>query len=482
MPELGDLVRVTRPGGASSTIGAGDLKTDAWAIYEAVREAALQAKPAPYPLDHEGVAGYRWIGSVSQKVRALLPHLTDDPDDTQSQGYKRELNGYLRRTVNLVCLAASHTGNSTWWVRSEWNDGVPAPARAPSKMGDLERKLTSREAGEDRPAAPVQQSFKCIWPGCDEPPFVTQGAMTDHHFRVHKSRDAYVMEAVRSLAQPSVAAAVWDRAQTLGYPGGRNSLDLALRDMSEAGVLKRGQGHGPGQPYQYLLPEWQPVPAPPLFRPPAPLPPAEAEPVEAAEPAAAEAAAPAEPGSNGNGDGYTCREPGCGEGPFKTADLRRDHEKLAHPDARLPFHCPACGDGFYSLQAVAIHVAKQHKLHRGTTDYDKLLSQVKDQARKAVRDIPPSQSLPAPTPTATAEQVARAIVAAAQPDTNIPAAAQEKPPAPAADFLQQVTALRTVLAAAEETYKENQKLRQENDELTGYRDRYLAARKALGEE
>jgi hypothetical protein len=119
-----------------------DLPGSAWFLWSTIHETK--------PLAHqtlEGVTGYTWRGSLTQVISDLWPTLSGE------HPLRADLANFLRATGNAFCLKPKDRP-PLWFVTRDWID-VPytPPAARPTRT---ERRLTRKEAGEDRPPAVVQ--------------------------------------------------------------------------------------------------------------------------------------------------------------------------------------------------------------------------------------------------------------------------------------------------------------------------------------
>lgn len=236
---------------------------------------------------------------------------------------------------------------------------------------------------------------------------------------------------------------------------------------------------------------------------------AAAEPATASAPATAVFPASKPPGEHkpeGSAN-YTCREPGCGQNGFVNASVRRDHEMVAHQDlSSRKWVCHVtvsggrmCGERFYDMPPLAVHTGRAHRVTKGTTEYDMLMSEAAREAEEAgyvksgsavpgpppapdVRPVAPPASPPPPPPppVKTHPELATATAPPIPPPPPLPAA-----PSDGLSVLDRAhEALMTLGALVEE----NEELRVRNakleDELIKARksDSFKARLKALLEE
>lgn len=358
---IGEIARVTFRAAGGNLPGSGipnvddsqELKEAAELLHEAVRE---KAAAIGVTASHEGIDGWRWQGVVAKVQSTLWPDLADASDVTTHA--KTEINKYLRRTRNMICLTTNpavrgvRKADPVWWVRKEWNDAAPDPVAAltPAQQQILsaraearsraEARVTPKEAGEDRPVQPVETSFKC--PECGAGPFGDGAAMVAHRLNAHRSTESYLREVMGGQNEPATLQELFTALRRIGYPGVSSSTVYgALQTMIKTGRVARSATHiaSGHAAYAYTL---------------------TGKPARVTRPASA----------------YQCREPGCGES-FAKADQRARHEDGEHPGSTARrFPCPECGERYYGAGGVMIHITKNHGIRRGDPKYSTLMTQL----------------------------------------------------------------------------------------------------------
>lgn len=115
----------------------------AWLVW-----SAAQLRAANVIQERDGVKGQVYTGPLATVIWELFPEQAGLPSDDRD-AYQKEIRTYLRGSNNAVCTN-SNPINPVWWIRSQWNDRIntSAPPRYVASSG--ERKLSPREAGEDR--------------------------------------------------------------------------------------------------------------------------------------------------------------------------------------------------------------------------------------------------------------------------------------------------------------------------------------------
>lgn len=116
------------------------------------------------PNTREGRAGVLAQLNVSALMNIMWDGYDPSPWHSGSNAARMALYKYLRDAADMVCVQRrSAADGSMWWIASEWQDKPPA-----IRGSYTERKLTPREAGEDRPLAPADITYICKFPGCDD--------------------------------------------------------------------------------------------------------------------------------------------------------------------------------------------------------------------------------------------------------------------------------------------------------------------------
>jgi len=324
------------------------LAVCAYTVWLAVSHRAevhsdMGCKEPPDHIEHRGSLGWLWRGSVNWVVEDIWKAL-QYPDDATDHA-KRELNLYLARSGNLVCI---HRGNKTipssWFVRGTWNDERPnLPPGPPPTPGQL--KLTPAEAGEDRTPEPVSTTYTCAWVLDNGTRCTYRGATlaarNRHIYAEHRSAEDWLLQALRRMGGHGGATAIWHEAQSDGYPGMEANVGKTLVAMAASGdwpVIRTDDLE-----YHADAPAEAPGPA---------------EPPETPEPAAG---------------GWSCREPGCGA-EFDSAYGRHDHENRTHPDSpNRHVECPyECGTRFYDASSIGPHCGRKHPLRSSAPDSEPL--------------------------------------------------------------------------------------------------------------
>ena len=403
MPELKDVARVTRRGEDLPDLrDGGELQTNAWMVYEAAKTAAAKSGSGAQPYEHNGVPGMRWVGSVNALMMGLWrPKLTNDRDDSKSQTFKRQLNGYLAATENLVCVARS-ASTSTWWVRDEWNPNAPQPHAAVSQRNARVPAVAPPvEAAKPAEQSDVKVSFMCLWEGCEHV-FPTEVSRAAHHFASHRSARSYIAEALAGSEAVGVEV-LQERLRGMGYPASVEATSRTLVSMRQAGLVR---SHGiVGEEDE----TWTLAGVTPRTRAPEVKFESQTVVLEGVD-----TAPPAQPEPAGH-EGYRCREPGCTEPSFGDAGERTRHEKSAHPDMssrKYPCTYPGCTERFYALPPLSIHAARSHRVRRGTPEGEALLNAAIAAAEGRVTPTPAEvtvQAVPVEAPGVLSVEEAKAL-------------------------------------------------------------------------
>lgn len=107
--------------------------------------------------------GVLYHGNLTSVILDLWPHLSHTDKAEELDRFRKEVYGFLRATNNAVNeKRGTHGGDVVWWLTDTWVPPtgpvvlkVTAATAATHKPTATERKLTPKEAGEDRPPAPV---------------------------------------------------------------------------------------------------------------------------------------------------------------------------------------------------------------------------------------------------------------------------------------------------------------------------------------
>lgn len=274
MPDFAETAHITMRGrnvplpvqGQLPRLDGGELVTNAWLLFEAVRTQAMKDRvrtdqlPATEPMAWEGIDGWLWHGNVNAVAKPMWPRYSDP--SAEADQVRRKINGHLRSSLNMVCLAHGNPGKpSQWWIRDgDFNDAAPANSVIEVHSKPSHKTVTDQEAGKDRPPAPVTTSWKCR--SCDET-FIKEKDRTRHSLRVHKTAREWIIEALGILAKPARAHEIYDAVAPRGFPGADGqTLWREARLMADEGLLTRVTIPGPGGevPLYGLLPEPEPEP------------------------------------------------------------------------------------------------------------------------------------------------------------------------------------------------------------------------------
>jgi hypothetical protein len=108
--------------------------------------------------------GILYRGNLKTVILALWPELAPKDRHDEYQAFSRDVYGFLRSTGNAKCVqGSSDPSKVVWWLSSTWQKPVAGvvikiPSGAAARHVELtarERRLTKKEAGEDREPAPV---------------------------------------------------------------------------------------------------------------------------------------------------------------------------------------------------------------------------------------------------------------------------------------------------------------------------------------
>jgi hypothetical protein len=330
MATLREIARVTKGRHDLPDISGGELKNNAWLLYEAVLE---EAKRAGTQTSDDGVPGYRWRGHVKTVMRSLwrgiLPGMETE-NDARSNRVQEALYRYLRTTGNLRLIERGLKEPSLWWVRADWNDAPPSHAET-SRQRQVARqaaRVTSQEAGEDREPLPVDLKYKC--PHCGRQ-FSSKVRRSAHMFTFekHESLEEWVVMGLKAIEDvPSGPTDVFRVIEPMGFLGSLALVTDTLREMSQNRKSPVVHAQVPGRDrvtyaLRSRLHEMKPVS---YYAP-------------------------------------TCREPGCGAGPFKNTDSRITHESEVHVDSpNRRFACTLCEWKGYDAVGISMHLLRAHKI------------------------------------------------------------------------------------------------------------------------
>jgi hypothetical protein len=373
MPTLREAARITARGKDIPDVSSGEVKPNAWLLWSAVHTHAERegAPPATFAeandmatkdvsisgITADGDEGFIWRGVVNKafvELWPMAPRVFDDgsAEGRATQSARRMLNQYLRMTGNLICLVRGNKDSpSSWWVRGEWYDGMPAPAL--SKTGPAmeptrtEKRLTAHEAGEDREPKPVSVSkmnlhsnevgtIPCL--ACDLM-FANETRRNAHYLSMHKTSREFILEAMADLAKTQAVVSlqqIWQQAHDAhGYPASAETLRKSLYDifMEEDSPLVHVTEYGNNAIWTALAGT--------------PIPPADLS------------------------HRFKCREPSCPRNlGWPTPYARSYHENLMHPTSEYRYwHCSICGAEMYDKPSLTTHISKKHGLRTGTPTY-----------------------------------------------------------------------------------------------------------------
>jgi hypothetical protein len=169
----------------------------------------------PEERSHDGEMGYIWNGSLLGILTELWPNVARVGDDPRALHARKEINGHLRRTHNMVCIDPGYAGGRSpvgaprrspvWWIRTTWNPAPPVDL--PRGLTRTERKLTRVEAGEHLPPAPVSVrlvkparhhgQFPCPEADCNET-FPSETGR-NHHKVYHVTHQRLIVRAASIL-------------------------------------------------------------------------------------------------------------------------------------------------------------------------------------------------------------------------------------------------------------------------------------------
>lgn len=190
MPKIEEVARITQPKDDSVPLSVPvvvtkrkttDIMPEAeilqnlplagWVVWQHIVEEINAAPDASRVRTLQGRPGYEWQGSrngVISKIWPRMPQVDYSTTPATMTDERRQLNKYLTVSRNMAVLNAGDRYNKTvWWVSINWSE--TDPSKVMQNSGNWwEDKVTPQEAGEDRPAAPVQITHKC-----DECSFVT---------------------------------------------------------------------------------------------------------------------------------------------------------------------------------------------------------------------------------------------------------------------------------------------------------------------
>lgn len=143
MPAVQDVARITTK--------SKEHKTDAGLVWTRLHEIAKKSGKAE---PHDGKQGRRVQLYMSEVVKSLFVGLESEDLETLA----RQIRTDLRAGNNAVCLESHQGQKPTWWVADAFTPAAETTrvvTRKPETTTRAEKKLTAKEAGEDREPAPV---------------------------------------------------------------------------------------------------------------------------------------------------------------------------------------------------------------------------------------------------------------------------------------------------------------------------------------
>lgn len=430
MATLREVARVTQRGNNLPDVTSGELKANAWLVHQSALGHAQRSHSLR--IQYEGVWGYQWKGNLKSILRDLWPAIPPGNDihrDSYATSVSEKIYRYLRVTKNANCLERNLKEDSVWFIREEWNDQEPEEHKP--VISRQAARLSSHEAGEDREPAPVELAFKC--PYCKER-FHSRRKRTIHiySYAKHVSLEKVLAKALLEVPVPSAPRDVYLHLmqQDSNFAGSESLIGLRLKEAAEDPTSGIVMARIPGRisPTYTLQSRLSEMP---------------------------------------KGKSFTCREPGCGAGPFSTAYFRSDHENAFHKDTRnRPWKCmlSGCEGRFYDIMSLSTHLWRSHNITKSnpetTEKYESLLEKAKAGAASHIEEIvtapwpgkaaPEPEPEPEPGPESEAELVTAELVAAEQPVES------GDPRDVLVRFLEEDEKLR----------EENQRLREENSKLS----------------
>lgn len=151
MARVRDVATITATG-----LGLKDQETIESRAYLVWEYARRSDKNVPAP-----TGGLHHRGNLSTVILELWPQLSPSAMHDEFVQFRKEVYAYLRATGNAKCVNRSaNSSHVVWWLSGEWQKATGAvvlhvPVMTPTAA---ERRLTSKEAGEDREPAPVTVS------------------------------------------------------------------------------------------------------------------------------------------------------------------------------------------------------------------------------------------------------------------------------------------------------------------------------------
>lgn len=243
MTAVGKTATVSLSKDARLKFAEGNVAHNAWAAWK-VGQAIAKRRGIPVTRDGS-ILGYEHAITMVEILLTTFPELRvvhrDDMDSLT--GTIRE---YLRETGNAYCTQKDPAKGIRWWIRAEWNDTPHAVVHGGLALTSRERRLTSVEAGEDRPAAPVTVTRP-------EPAVVDPGPATR------------IIEVLTEYGGPLSRAEI---GSLLDPPVELGRLRQTLRDLTAAGQILAWSGTDCDRPLlkaggrYYTPPTWEPAPTP----------------------------------------------------------------------------------------------------------------------------------------------------------------------------------------------------------------------------
>lgn len=171
------------------------------------------------------VDGYEIEVNLKRKCFDLWPEL-NQMDKQSQESFSSEIYAYLRASGNAVCVRQPGVGPGipVWWLRATWNDVKAVGVFKQTELTNYEKRLTAREAGEDRPPAPVtvKQREDVV---AAASPSATQTA---------DKRKPELVQLVKDSSEPVYHREIADKMGLSQLMVGR-----LLRELVEAGELHR---------------------------------------------------------------------------------------------------------------------------------------------------------------------------------------------------------------------------------------------------
>lgn len=165
MARLSSTARVSITGRDAAEARDAAIEQKSWLVW--ARAHSLLADGGGKPQSLDGMPGIAGELNLRGVVCRLWPELAASDKRPEMDAFIAPIYEYLKKSGNARCVLQPSPGSGrrpVWWLRGDWREvlavHVGMAARAEdSYLSRREKQLTATDAGEDRPAAPVEVRF-----------------------------------------------------------------------------------------------------------------------------------------------------------------------------------------------------------------------------------------------------------------------------------------------------------------------------------